>query len=49
LLWWLTGYGHLSVDLVGVDSLLGFTPIALGFLQMFAVARGLRISLNVNR
>jgi len=35
--WWLTGYGIYRVDLVGVDSLLGFTPIALVF-TMFAVA-----------
>lgn len=43
--WWLTGYGIYRVDLVGVDSLLGFTPIALVF-TMFAVA-GVAHSINL--
>jgi UDP-N-acetylmuramyl pentapeptide phosphotransferase/UDP-N-acetylglucosamine-1-phosphate transferase len=43
--WWLTGYGLYRVDVIGLDSLLGFTPIAV-LLTMVAVA-GVAHSINL--
>jgi UDP-N-acetylmuramyl pentapeptide phosphotransferase/UDP-N-acetylglucosamine-1-phosphate transferase len=45
LAWWLTGYSIYRVDLIGIDSVLAFTPIALVF-TIFAVG-GVAHSINL--
>jgi UDP-N-acetylmuramyl pentapeptide phosphotransferase/UDP-N-acetylglucosamine-1-phosphate transferase len=45
LAWWLTGYGIYRVDVIGIDSLLAFTPIAVLF-TIFAVG-GVAHSINL--